>query len=383
MRVLLATTSGAGHFVPMLPFGAALRRAGHEVLVAEPESFVGFVERAGYPCWPCADIASDELAALHEEISQAPPEDRNARAGKIFAGAGPRAILPRMLAAFDEWRPDLLLREIGEFGSLLAAELRGVPQAQVLVGLDKFTEQLLPVAAGYLAPLRETVGLPPDPAGERLTAGPALSLLPLSYEEGPSSRPVHRFRDVAPAEVDPLPAWWPNERDPLVYVTFGTVSAAVPFAGEAFRKVVGELAGLPVRLLVTTGDGGASTAWSTLPPTAHVERWVPQSTVLPQATAMVCHGGMGTVLGALAFGVPLVVVPQFADQHDNAARVSALGAGLTADPDSVRDAVLRVLYEESFRTGAQRIAAEIAALPPADEAVELLRGLSRPGGSPG
>lgn len=77
MRVLLATTSNAGHFGPMLPFGAACRRAGHQVLVAAPESFAAAVDRAGYRYWPCADIDPDERAAVHARFLAAEPENRN------------------------------------------------------------------------------------------------------------------------------------------------------------------------------------------------------------------------------------------------------------------------------------------------------------------
>jgi UDP:flavonoid glycosyltransferase YjiC (YdhE family) len=59
MRVLLATTANNGHFGPMVPFAGACLRAGHDVLVAAPESFAGVVERAGYRHWPCPDIGPE------------------------------------------------------------------------------------------------------------------------------------------------------------------------------------------------------------------------------------------------------------------------------------------------------------------------------------
>jgi UDP:flavonoid glycosyltransferase YjiC (YdhE family) len=96
----------------------------------------------------------------------------------------------------------------------------------------------------------------------------------------------------------------------------------------------------------------------------------------------VCHGGSGTVLGALAAGVPLVVAPMFADQPNNAERITAVGAGLALPTraDSVPDlrrALTRVLEEASFRAAAQRLAVEIAALPPVDDAAVEIESLAR------
>jgi UDP:flavonoid glycosyltransferase YjiC (YdhE family) len=95
---------------------------------------------------------------------------------------------------------------------------------------------------------------------------------------------------------------------------------------------------------------------------------------------MVCHGGSGTVTMGLAGGVPMAIVPLFADQPWNAERVDALGAGiaLARGPlgiGSLRDAIVRLTGDPSYRSTAQRIAAEMHALPPVDSAVGVVRGL--------
>lgn len=171
---------------------------------------------------------------------------------------------------------------------------------------------------------------------------PSLSLLPPSLEAPRSTvgPQVFRYRDpAADGSGAALPSWWEGVDTPLVYATIG--------------------------------DNGDPSDWSALPPNVHVERWVPQD-VFPHAAAMVCHGGTGTVLGALTAGVPLVVVPQFVDHPDNAERVAAVGAGLRVgvdgtttpvDPVAIRAAVTRVLSESSFRLAASRIAEERPGLP--------------------
>ena len=83
-----------------------------------------------------------------------------------------------------------------------------------------------------------------------------------------------------------------------------------------------------VRLLVTVGRDRDPAELGPLPANVRVERWVPQADLMPHVAAMVCHGGSGTVTMGLAGGVPMAVVPLFADQPWNAERVDALGAGI-------------------------------------------------------
>ena len=85
---------------------------------------------------------------------------------------------------------------------------------------------------------------------------------------------------------------------------------------------------LPLRLLVTVGRDRDPAELGPLPANVRVERWVPQADLMPHVAAMVCHGGSGTVTMGLAGGVPMAVVPLFADQPWNAERVDALGAGI-------------------------------------------------------
>ena len=103
--------------------------------------------------------------------------------------------------------------------------------------------------------------------------------------------------------------------------------------------------------------------------------------MLARAVAVVCHGGSGTVIGALAAARPLVVVPLFADQPENARRVAALGAGIDLpappSPGALRDAIARVIDDPDLHAGAARLGAEIAALRPLDAAVDSLLGLAR------
>jgi UDP:flavonoid glycosyltransferase YjiC (YdhE family) len=97
---------------------------------------------------------------------------------------------------------------------------------------------------------------------------------------------------------------------------------------------------------------------------------------------VITHGGAGTTLGALAFGLPLLVLPQGADQYANAERVVAAGAGRQILKDelsveAVRDSLRSVLDDASYRRAAQRVRAEIRAMPDAHDALRRVEALAR------
>jgi MGT family glycosyltransferase len=149
---------------------------------------------------------------------------------------------------------------------------------------------------------------------------------------------------------------------PLVLV--GLSSTVMGHEEELLQRAADALGRLPVRGLVTTGPA-VDPAVIRAPANVSVRRWVGHADVLPYCSAVLTHGGHGTVMKALAAGVPLVVAPLGRDQPDNAARVIQAGAGLrvrkTASVGTLRDALGRVLDEPRYRAAARRMAATLAA----------------------
>jgi UDP:flavonoid glycosyltransferase YjiC (YdhE family) len=381
VRVLFASTRGAGHFHPLVPFVEACRRAGHEVLVAGPPALADTVHRAGYPFRVGAAPPEDELGPVWARVPSLSYDDAERLVvGKIFATLNVRAMLPGMRAAMREWRPDVIVREHAEFASLVAAEEAGVPHLQVGISLVAMHIKVLSIAAEAVEAWR--TGLT-----ERIAQTPYLTLFPASLEDPQVAGPVrlHRFRDPsAGAAAAPLPDWWAGDRRPLVYVTFGSVTASEPTAMPIYAVAMEAVADLPARVLLTTGAMADDLGLEAPGAHVHVARWVPQADVLAHARVVVCHGGSGTTLGALAAGVPLVVTPLFADQPQNGRRVAAVGAGLVVEPHdegairsavnpaALHDAIAIVLANETFQHAASRIAAEIRELPPVDEALSVI-----------
>jgi MGT family glycosyltransferase len=134
---------------------------------------------------------------------------------------------------------------------------------------------------------------------------------------------------------------------------------------------------LDVSVVVTLGRELDPHDLGPQPPNVHVEGYIPQSLLLPYCSMVVSHAGAGSVVGALAHGLPMVLIPLGADQPLNAARcedirVAQVLDALEVTPDDMRDAVSTVLADPTYRLNAARIRDEIVALPGPEHAVPLL-----------
>ncbi len=377
MRVLFASTRGTGHFTPLEPFIEGCVRGGHEVLVAGPPPLADAVARAGYSFWEGASPPEDELGAVWGRVPTLPPDQANeVVVGEIFGGLNVRAMLPRLEQACVDWRPDAVIREQAEFASSIAAERHGLPHARVGVSLAGLERWGMELAGPRLDELEPGVA-------ELIWASPYLTYLPETLEDPDSARPpdTHRFR---------YPASERRARGarPLVFVSFGTEAATMPIAPALFAAVFEAAAELPADVLLAVGQRDADlAALGPVPANLRLEPWVNPADVLARADAAVSHGGFGTTLSAIASGLPLVVVPLFGDQPDNARRVEGAGAGVVVwpdpegpveairtsiDPAALREAIATVLEQPGYARVAGELAAEMAALPPTDDALAVV-----------
>jgi MGT family glycosyltransferase len=180
------------------------------------------------------------------------------------------------------------------------------------------------------------------------------------------------------------PAWtkpWSSPFDasdprPLVMVGFSTTFQNQV---DVLRRVIGALGELDVRGVVTAGP---AVDIASLPsaPNVHVCASAPHSQLLKEAAAVITHAGHGTVIRALAAGVPVVCMPMGRDQNENAARVVFHGAGLrvkpTASAEKIRRAVRDVLASSRYRDHARRLGEQIAADARDSRAVAALEGVA-------
>ena len=208
----------------------------------------------------------------------------------------------------------------------------------------------------------------------------AFSSFPASMEppDGDAAvLPQFRVAPVAPPMSEGRPDWMSDTDEPNIYMTFGTVVGSFD-KGKAFiRAALDAVGSLKLRALMTTGGTVDVTAIGAIPENVVLREFVPQNAVFPHVSAVLCHGGSGSVLGALAAGLPLVVTPVSADQPENAVSVAACGAGLAVDTPKANilaEEVQKVLMNPAYATAARQVATEMVAQASLEEAVvEMLR----------
>jgi MGT family glycosyltransferase len=386
MRVLFSFAGGSGHFQPLVPLARAVQAAGHEVAFAGQPATVSAVEAAGFTVFATGGVTLRTSSVRTPLLAfDAAREDR--AVSDSFAGRVARDRAAALLDLCGGWLPDLLVCDEMDFGAMVAAERLGLPHVSVLV--IAAGAQIRPeLVAGPLNDLRAAHGLAPDPEMAMLRRHLVLSPMPPSFRD-----PDHPLPDTArlirPPVLDavdgPAPAWLaglPPDR-PTVYLTLGTVFHLE--SGDLFERALAGLGDLPVNLVVTVGREIDPAEFGLQPGHVRIERYVPQSLLLPRCDLVVSHAGSGSVTGALAHGVPMVLMPIGADQPDNAGRCAALDVARVLDAvhctaREVREAALAVLGSPAYRQAAQRMAQEIAAMPSATKAVPLLEALvTRPG----
>jgi UDP:flavonoid glycosyltransferase YjiC (YdhE family) len=362
VRILFSSMPSAGHFGPVAPFVRAVLRAGHSAMIAGCPPLAAAAEDTGAVFWPVDEPEPRQMASAVEVLRGLPHADANTwMISEIFARLRSGAALPRLREAITSFRPDLVVRETAEFGSALAAELHDLPHTRIATGVNATEELILRSAAVRIDELRQASGLPADPRARRIHETPLWTFFPASLDDPgiPTAARTTRYRDPAWAQ---FATQAPGAGRPFVYVTFGTEAGKIPAYAGAYREAMRAIDDLDADVLITVGREADPGMLGALPPHVRVERWVDQATILGRAAAVVCHGGGGSVLGALAAGVPLVVVPLFAeDQHINARRIAAVGAGLVVAPEAepIRAALQSVLAARPFRVAASGVATEL------------------------
>lgn len=390
VRILFTFTGGSGHFLPALPIARAASARGHQVMFSGQEAMLSAVLAAGFPFLPSGGPTLADPAARGRLV----PVERAHEEQVIrdnFAGRTARGRTSRLLDVAAHWRPEVIVRDEVDFGAAVAAERLGLPHASIVVlaagGL------LRPdLVADSLDLLRAEHGLPADPGLEMLHRHLTLVPVPPSYRNPDDPLPA-TARHIQPPVLDPRCAAgqddesttgvlaWLAERPsrPTAYITLGTVFHQE--SGDLFPRVVAAVAGLDANVVVTVGREIDPRELGPQPPNVRVTNFAPQGALLPHCDVVVCHAGSGSVIGALALGVPLVLLPLGADQPLNADRCQALGVARVLDPSTARHddlgrAVLDVLQDSRFRTAAERIRDETASLPTAVHAVALIEALT-------
>lgn len=385
MRILFASVGNFGHIFPLLPLARAARAAGHQVAFATGEQFHQTLREAGFE--PVTAGRSVPEAFIEAAGGRAFLEQHGGEVGaqdvpasvladlhiKVFGSVLPRWVAADLADAFQAYRPDLVVHEALNPGAGFAAQLAGIPAVAHGVGLlsqDHEAARLQEAVLATAADLGVSV-----PAGQASTLGNTfVDICPPSLQDRTfleSGQPRIELRPVPYVEQGELPGGLGTSGDPFVYLTLGTALGSA----DNLRTVIDGLRPLGVPVLVATGFRIQPGELGELPDNVIAAPWLPQSEVLAHASLVVQHGGSGTTLATLAAGLPQLIVPQGADGPANGQALKHAGAGdvvFELSAEAITDSARRILADESYRDGARKIAAEIAAMPDPSEVAARL-----------
>ncbi|HEX5165321.1 MAG TPA: glycosyltransferase [Thermomicrobiales bacterium] len=361
----------------MAPIALALQAAGHQVAFATTPDYCRHIAAHGFDCFR---IGIDDVE--RDMMVSGPPDKPNQAASiwvNLFINARATECLADLVTICDAWHPSLIVREISEFGGCLVAERLGIPH--VAVQVSGFRPHLHQLIADPLNRLRHSLGLPPDPDLRMLYRHMLLSPMPASYHQGLDLPETTLAIQNIPFDSDgqELPDWIAQLPERLtVYASLGT---AYNRSADVFDAILSAVRLEPVNLILTVGEGLDPSSFGPQLPHIHIERYIPQSLLFEHCHAVITHGGFGTVTTALAFGLPMVIIPIAADQPANAQRCAKLGVARVVEPDrrtpqTIRDAVGDILTKRDFRENATRMQAEMLALPRLDIVVRQLERLA-------
>jgi MGT family glycosyltransferase len=397
--------------------GDVLRRRGHRVVFIVEESFAGTLEAQGFEerrmrLAPAPEVEEAPGQFWIDFIAETAPVFRKPtieQLGEFIAPTfqalidGAAYVDERLREIIGELEPDVIVEDnVVAFPALPAsgrpwvrivscnpAEVRdpdvpppfsGYPAGD-RSGWDEYWAELArthgEMHAAFSA-LCQDRGAPPLPELEFIHESPWLNLTLYPDEaDYPRARPLdgswHNLQTSVRATDAPweLPERLAGREGPLVYLSLGSLGGADV---ELMQKLVDSLADAPYRVIVSKGPQHELLR---LPDTMAGEEFLPQTSILPQVDAVITHGGNNTVTECFHFGRPMVVLPLFWDQYDNAQRVQETGYGLRLDtyghaPEELLAAVDTVLGDEAMRGRLAAASARLQAHKGTERAAELI-----------
>ena len=290
----------------------------------------------------------------------------------------------------DDVDPEIVVADILTVAAGLAAEIAGKRWATLI-------PHVLPVSEPGFPPYSIGARLPRTPVGSAVWRGldpivrlgtergrgelnetrRRLGLPPFDHVHGGISRELALVATFPQLEYPRRSSWkWMRVTGPLMFerpaddvelppgdnpLILVAPSTSQDRKQRMLRAALAGLAGEPVRVIATTNVRGYPIGDVPVPANARVVDWLSYTRTMRHCAAVVCHAGHGTVVRALASGVPLVACPAAGDMAENAARVSWAGAGVSlprrlVTERGVRLAVRRVLGEPQYASRARELA---------------------------
>ena len=405
LTILFMPESAYGPTNNCIGIGDVLRRRGHRVVFAAEASWRGRLERLGFEedlvdlAPPSTDAASQDAGQFWKDfIRDTAPEFRKPTIEQLDTWIRPvweelvngaRYCQPQLTQIIERARPDVIVEDnVVGFPALVTA---GVPFVRIVscnpleiadprippafsgypaadpAGWPEFRDEYDRVHRPLWAEFNEWVteqGAPPLPDLEFIHEGAVnLYVYPelADYRRAVPLAPSWHRLESSVRQTDEkftLPEALAAGDRPLIYFSLGSLGSADV---ELMRRVIGCLAATPYRYIVSKGPLHEEIA---LPPNMAGAEFLPQTSVIPLCQLVITHGGNNTVTECLHYGKPMVVLPLFWDQYDNAQRMHELGLGIRLDTYHFADNELRAALDRLLTDAAlqRRLAAAAATI---------------------
>jgi MGT family glycosyltransferase len=388
--------------------GQILRELGHRVVFVVEESFAGALEAQGFEerlmrLGPAPEVEEEPGQFWKDYIRETAPVFRQPTIEQLSAFIEPtyralcdgaRFVDERLREIFDELQPDAIVED--NVVCFPAIHHSGRRWARIVScnPLELKDPVLPPRFSGYpvgdrsqwseyraeskrvLGPLQEEFsafcverGAPSLPPGELIHESDALNFTLYPAEaDYPRSRPLPpswQRLDTCVRRSDAmfeLPEGVRNGSGSLVYLSLGSLGSADV---ELMRHLVDVLARAPHRFIVSKGPQHAE---FDLAENMWGEEFLPQPAILPLVDLVITHGGNNTTTECFHFGKPMIALPIFWDQADNAQRVAETGYGARLatyefEDDELLGAIDRLLGDAALRERLSAISARVQATP--------------------
>jgi MGT family glycosyltransferase len=401
--------------------GEVLKRRGHRVVFVIEESFAGTLEEKGFEerlmrLAPPPEVPEEPGQFWKDFIRETAPVFRKSTFEQLTEFMAPtwealldgaRYVDERLVEIFDELQPDAIVED--NVCSFPAIPASGRPWVRIVScnPLEVKDSELPPPYTGlpledrssweeYREEYRRAIdemqasfsefcverGAPPLPDGEMIHTSDFLNLyLYPSEVDYPRSAPLGSIWHNLESSVRSTDAEWQlppelAEREgALIYVSLGSLgSGDVPL----MKSLVQALADTPHRYVVSKGPQHSEYE---LADNMVGEEFLPQVSVLPQVDLVITHGGNNTTTESLHFGKPMILLPIFWDQHDNAQRIDETGFGVRLPTYSFGDddlpaAIDRLLADRDLAGRLAKVSERLQANAGNERAAELIEGVA-------
>jgi MGT family glycosyltransferase len=398
--------------------GDVLRRRGHRIVFIVEESFAGALEAQGFEerlmrLGPPPEQEEEPGQFWKDFIRETAPVFRKPtieQLGEFIAPTfqalidGSKYVDDRLREIFEEVQPDVIVEDnVVSFPALPAS---GRPWVRIVScnPAEILDPDVPPVFSGYPADDRSgwaefraefarthaemhadfdafcrDRGAPPLPALEFMHTSPYLNLYLYPDDvDYPRAQALDGTWHNLQSSVRTTDAAWepPVGPEPLIYLSLGSLASGDV---DLMRTLIGTLAGTPYRFVVSKGPQHDQLE---LAPNMAGAEFLPQVSILPHVDLVITHGGNNTVTESLRFGKPMVLLPVFWDQYDNAQRMHETGFGIRLDtyahaPEELTGAIERLLADAPLHERLNALSSRLAAAPGTVKAADLIERAAR------